>query len=41
MTYARMSILETDISFYDKNGRDISERVKKNFPNDFWEGIGE
>lgn len=38
--YTEMSTLKTEIKFYDKNGRDISERVKKNFPNDFWEGIG-
>jgi len=39
-TYNDMSILETEITFFDENGKDISERIKKRFPNTILEGIG-
>ncbi|MFE4814411.1 hypothetical protein ACFQ9Y_25325 [Peribacillus simplex] len=32
--------LNIEITFYDKNDKNITKIVKKEFPNDTWESIG-
>lgn len=39
-TYNDLFILDLEETFYDKNNKNITKEVKKEFPNDTWEGIG-
>ncbi|MBT2667343.1 hypothetical protein J7J00_17845 [Bacillus sp. ISL-4] len=39
-TYNNFNSLDLEIIFYDKNNKNITKLVKKEFPNDTWVGIG-
>ncbi|MFF2291066.1 hypothetical protein [Peribacillus butanolivorans] len=39
-TYHNLNTLDLEITFYDKNNKDITKIVKKEFPNNTWVGIG-